>query len=111
MDGTSPSAAESSSLASSFCQVRVKGWRARTQVQGERAFISYKYKKKKKKSYPEGENRLARQDKARQGRAGQDTRHTQHSMTNSHGTANTRRLNREQMRRVTRKTQVGQMNQ
>ncbi len=49
----------------------------------------------------------AGQDTARQD---QDTTRV-HSTMNWHRTANTRRINREQMRKVTRETKVGQMNQ
>ncbi len=83
---------------------------------GEWAFIN---KIKQKKTTPWGKNRLAtrlgkarqdntRLDRTRQGRAGYIQGDT---MTNWHRTANTRRINKEQMRRVTRETQVGQINQ
>ncbi len=45
--------------------------------------------KKTNKNYPVGEKQIGW---AGQDRTGQDTRHTQHTITNQHGSANTRRF-------------------
>ncbi len=63
--------------------------RVRTQMQEGKGICINNNINKTNKNYPVGEKQTGW---TRQGRAGQDTRHTQHTTMNKHGTANTRRF-------------------
>ncbi len=85
-----------------------RGIESEDSIEGEkRAFINIKMKSINK-NYPVGENRLAGQGRARQDRTGLHKGNIDDELARD---CKHKEIIREQMRRVMRKTQVGQINQ